>query len=125
MLNRSNTTDLPNQIAAPGLIGGNTFILSFTAGLAAVDTTLYTVTGGKTFYLQKLIYAYTVTAVTSIFFRDGNGGAQKIPLRQAIATGTTLLDFSNSPIPFSTSVYYDYVSGTITANDITLIGYEK
>lgn len=96
--------------------------------------TIYTVTGGKTFYLTSIGISALDSSATAaqLVIRDGaNSSGDKLAyLWQAQPTlGTpqpfnTNSTFENNPIPFTTDIRATQVAGTIVAS-VFIIGYEE
>lgn len=95
---------------------------------------IYTVTGGKTFYLTSIGISALDSSATAaqLVIRDGatSPGDKLVYLWQAEPTlGTpqpfaTYGTFENNPIPFTTTVNAVEIAGTIAAS-IYIIGYEE
>lgn len=125
--------NIPNR---PSQGAGRTSVL-FNASAQTGDATLYSVTGGKTFYLTTLVLSAFNTSSTgagNLQLKDGGaGGTLKAPFIMptagvgALLAAQPLLPGSitfQEPIPFTTNVFMDVVGGTITYS-VTGVGYEE
>lgn len=101
---------------------------------ATADTIGATVTAAKTFYVTDMILTINnaANAVGRINLRDGNSATD--PIKVPILIGdpgsggdsvlsTVTMSF-NEPLPFTSGVFIDVVTGTLTIAG-TLIGYEE
>ena len=111
-------------------------VRSRTAVIANIDhvtasTTIYTVTGGKTLYLQSIgITAINSSVTANGHFTIRDNTTIKIPFTmgqassgQPTTTAAAPTTF-HEPIPFTTNVNLNIVAGTLTAS-IYIIGYEE
>lgn len=130
-----------NQIGAtipnrPSQGTGRTYKTAMLSNQTA-DATLYTNTGGKTLYVTAISFSAFNTSTTAtgiILIKDGGtGGTAKIPILMTPAGVAAQLAASASvqnailfaePLQFSTDVFMDITSGTVTYS-IMLVGYEE
>jgi hypothetical protein len=97
-----------------------------------LDTTAYTVTTGKTLFITDLVITVenTANALGQLLIRDGGvAGAIVLPIfvpdpGAGSSSVSTLSHTFAEPLSFSTDVFYDEATGTLTMSG-TLIGYEE
>lgn len=104
--------------------------------IQTADATLYTVTAGKTLYLTSLsIFAFntSTTTVGDLQIKDGAGGTLKLPILMTAAgvaasfAASAAVGFTvtfDEPLQFTTGVYCDIITGTITYS-VMANGYEE
>jgi hypothetical protein len=96
---------------------------------------VYTVTNDKIFFLTGLIISMVNTDDSNdgiLLIKDGttDAGNTIIPLNTGLATASNNaqlflnMSFSTEPIPFSTGIFADLTSGTVTLS-MTIVGYEE
>lgn len=107
----------------PQLIDGNSDIY-FSETAATSDKTLYTVTNENYFYLTDLSAGFTFSVAGVIYLRDGVAGPIMDVFVSSVTTANILRSYKKAK-RFSTSVYLDVVSGTITVGHVAGSGIER
>jgi len=119
-------TDRPSEVRSRTRIEKQIF----NTALTAVSTTVHTVTGGKTFYLESMIISALNNANAIGEWRIADDGVDKIGYLVGEKTTGTAATLSSSspalpePIPFTTSFNVREISGDIFLS-IYIIGYEE
>jgi hypothetical protein len=102
-------TTQPNRIFAPQDITGNTEVRTSALTLAA-NSSVYTVTGGKTGYVSYIQMSMSATAQFKVLIRDGNGGTI-IATFVAGAVASTITVNYPKPVKITNGLYFNLVSG--------------
>lgn len=119
-------TDRPSEVRSRVKIQASIFATSLTAAA----TTIYTVTAGKTFYLESMITSTLNNANAIGEWRIADGATDKIGFllgektAGVPATGGGTSPALPEPIPFTTAFNVKEISGDIVAS-IYIIGYEE
>jgi hypothetical protein len=118
--------------ARPSQLPGRTPIQIVTNAITA-PTLQYTVTGGKVLYITDLVVTVEQSAnsLGQLLIRDGLtvAGAIVLPLfvPDPGAGSTTVSTISHAfaePLPFSSGVFWDEATGTLTMSGV-MLGYEE
>ena len=118
--------------ARPSQLPGRTPIQIVTNAITA-PTLEYTVTGGKVLYITDLLVTVEQTAnnLGQLLIRDGTTVAGSIVLPLFVpdpgagsSTVTTIAHAFAEPLPFSTGVFWDEATGTLTMSGV-MLGYEE
>lgn len=118
--------------ARPSQLPGRTPVVVVTNGIT-VPTLEYTVTAGKTLYITDMLVTVEQSAnnLGQLLIRDGLtvAGTIVVPIfvpdpGAGSSTVTTVSHTFAEALPFTTGVFYDEASGTLTMSG-TLIGYEE
>lgn len=110
---------------------GRTYLRGQATAATATNTTLHTVTGGKTFYLEGFIITGVNSSGTVGQVLILDNATTRIPfVFPAQGLGSTATQFSesfnftNEPMPFTTSLVLNEAAGTLTMS-IMWYGYEE
>jgi len=119
--------------ARPSQIAGRTAVEVVIDGVTA-DNLAYTVTSGKTFYVTDMILTVdnSSNVVGSMKLRDGTtvAGAVKLPMLigdpggGGVSLVESLTKSFKEPLPFTTGIFINEVTGTLTISGL-ITGYEE
>jgi hypothetical protein len=114
----------------PSSGAGRTHV-SAQVGTQTADVSVHTVTATKTLYIHTLVVVVRNGSAVNdgvLQIRDGAGGTVKMTISMSTSTGLRpAVDLSpdfQEPMQFTSGVYADVISGTLTF-DVMLVGYEE